>query len=62
MDDQDLARLDAQARYARERYQLYKARVHGPRPTDSGRLRELERSCQRAATRLRRARTIPEHN
>ena len=58
----EFLRLQAEARHARERYQLYKARTFRPRPTDPARLRELERSCQRAETRLRRARTVPEHN
>jgi hypothetical protein len=40
-----LRRLDelrAQARYHRERRDLYRAKMHGPRPTSSARLRELE--------------------
>jgi hypothetical protein len=40
--------LRAQARYARERYQLYKAREYGPRPTSAERMRELQRACQQA--------------
>jgi hypothetical protein len=62
VNDQDLSRLEAEARYARERYQLYRARTFGSKPTDPARMRALERSRQRAATRLRRARTVPEHN
>jgi hypothetical protein len=62
VSDQDLPRLEAEARYARERYQLYKARAYGPRPTDAARFRELERSWQLAATRLRRARTVAADN
>ena len=62
MNDQDVSKLEAEARYARERYQLYRARSFGSKPTDRARMRDLERSCQRAATRLRRARTVPEHN
>lgn len=42
--------------------QLYKAKAYGPRPTDPARLRELERSSKLAATRLRRAHTVPERN
>ena len=49
----EFLRLQAEARYARERYQLYKARTYGPRPTDPARLRELERSCELAESRLR---------
>ncbi len=51
----DLLRLQADARYARERYQLYKARVHGPRLTEPARLQELERTCLRAESRFRNA-------
>lgn len=61
MSDQELRRLEAEAQYARERFQLYKARTYG-RSTDPARLRELERSSKRAATRLRRAVTVPESN
>jgi hypothetical protein len=46
----------ADARYARERYDLYRARVYGGvRPTSLERLRELERVCERAEARLRHA-------
>ena len=51
---EELLRLKVEARYARERYQLYKARSHGPKPTDPGRLAELERVSDRAEGRLRR--------
>lgn len=51
----DLPRLEAEATYARERYQLYKAKAYGLRPTSASRLRELERASQRADRRLRRA-------
>jgi hypothetical protein len=47
--------LEAEARYARDRYRLYRARVSGRRPTSPGRLRELEREHRRAESRLRRA-------
>lgn len=47
--------LRAQARYARERRDLYRAKTHGPRPTTPGRLRELERAAQMAEERLKRA-------
>lgn len=49
--------LRVQARYARERYDLYKAKVYGPRPTSPARLRELQRECERAEGRLRAAQT-----
>jgi hypothetical protein len=47
--------LLAEARYARERHELYKAKVYGPRPTSLARLRELERISEQAESRLRRA-------
>ncbi len=45
--------LRSQARYARERYQTYKARTFGQRPTSEERLRELQRASQQAEERLR---------
>ena len=48
--------LEAEARYARERYALYRAKTYGPRPTSLTRLRELERIHQGADARLERAR------
>jgi hypothetical protein len=47
--------LRAEARYARERYDLYRAKMYGMRPTTITRLRELERIHQGADARLRRA-------
>jgi hypothetical protein len=47
--------LRAEARYARERYDLYRAKMYGPRPTTMTRLRELERLRDGADARLRRA-------
>jgi hypothetical protein len=47
--------LAADARYHRERLQLYRARVHGSRPTTVVRLHELERLCEYADRRLRKA-------
>jgi hypothetical protein len=47
-----LDELRANARYARERYQLYKAKSYGPRPTSPARLRELERAHEDAQARL----------
>jgi hypothetical protein len=49
---QRLQELRAQARFARERYDLYKARAYGPRLTSPSRLRELERESARAQTSL----------
>jgi hypothetical protein len=51
-DDRRLAEIEANARRASERYRLYRARVHGPRPTSPGRLRELKRESERAETVL----------
>jgi hypothetical protein len=47
--------LAAEARYHRERLQLYRARFHSSRPTTAIRLRELERLSEYANRRLRRA-------
>jgi hypothetical protein len=53
-----MEQLLAEARYARERYDLYKARVYGnTRPTSLARLRELERACEQAEARLRHSQT-----
>ena len=45
--------LRAQARYARERYEPYKAKAYGQRPTSPARLRELQRTYEQAEARLR---------
>jgi hypothetical protein len=55
-DDRRFEELEANARYATERYRLYRARVSGPRPTSTGRLRELQRESERAQRTLARAR------
>ncbi len=47
--------LKAEARYHRERYQLYQAKTHGSRLTSSTRLRELERRHKGSEARLRSA-------
>jgi hypothetical protein len=47
--------LRAEARYARERLDLYRAKMYGPRPTTMTRLRELERIHEGADARLRQA-------
>ncbi len=44
--------LRVNSRYARERYQLYRAKTHGPKPTSEARLRELQRSFEQAEDRL----------
>ena len=55
-DAPDLQTLEAEARYARERYQLYRAKSYGPRATSETRLRELQRVSEGAEARLKRAR------
>jgi hypothetical protein len=52
MPDEHLEDLRASARYARQRYELYKAKAYGQRPTSPARMRELERACQQAEARL----------
>jgi hypothetical protein len=47
--------LRAEARYHRERLDLYKAKMYGLRPTTMTRLRELERIHRGAEARLREA-------
>lgn len=47
--------LRVQARYHRDRRDLYRAKMHGVRATSPARLRELERSFALADSRLRRA-------
>ena len=55
MSTSHLDDLRAQARYARQRYDLYRARAYGQRPTSPARMRELERACEQAEARLRAA-------
>ena len=45
-DDRRFEELEADARHASERYRLYRAKVHGPRPTSTGRLQELQREAE----------------
>ena len=54
-DSRHIEGLVAEARYARQRYDLYKAKMYGVRPTTLTRLRELERMREGADARLRRA-------
>jgi hypothetical protein len=51
----ELARLRDEARYRRERLDLYRARLYGGRAASQGKLRELQRASDGAAARLRRA-------
>jgi hypothetical protein len=53
--DYHLDDLRAQARHARQRYDLYKARAYALRPTSDARVRELQRECEGAEARLRAA-------
>jgi hypothetical protein len=48
-----LDELQAQAQYARQRYDLYKAKAYGPRLTSPARMRELEREASRTEANLR---------
>jgi hypothetical protein len=50
-----LEELRVEARYHRERRDVYRAKTYGPRATSPFRLKELERACVFAEARLRRA-------
>jgi hypothetical protein len=50
-----LEQLEAEARYHRERLQLYRARIYSGRPTTAAGQRERERMCKYAERRLRQA-------
>lgn len=52
--------LAAEATYAQERYDLYKARAYGPRMTSPARMRELQKAVELADVRLRRAQEAPD--
>ena len=49
-----LEELKADVRYRRERRDLYRAKMHGSRPTSPGHLRELERAFALSESRLAR--------
>jgi hypothetical protein len=51
----DLEALRAEARYRRERLDLYRAKAYGSGLTTPSGLRERERACAAAEQRLRRA-------
>jgi hypothetical protein len=57
--DPSLEHLRAEARYRRERYDLYRARVYAGKPTSDTRLRELQRASEAAEERLRAAHRGP---
>ena len=50
--------LRVEARYWRERCELYRAKEYGPRPTRPGRLRELQRTADGAEARLKHAEAV----
>ena len=50
-----LEQLRAEAAYLRNRRDLYRAKVYGPRPARVSRLEDLERQYEIAESRLRRA-------
>ena len=50
-----LDELQAEAQYARQRYDLYKAKAYGPRLTSPARMRELAREASRTEANLRSA-------
>jgi len=54
--DRELERLEAEGRYSRQRYDLYRAKAYGPRPTSQRRMQELQRAAEAAETRLAAAR------
>ena len=51
--DERIEALREDARYRRERLALYRARLYGGKPLDASKLRELQRSSDGAAARLR---------
>lgn len=54
-DRNERERLRDEARYRRERLELYRARLYGGRAASQTKLRELQRASDGAAARLRRA-------
>jgi hypothetical protein len=58
--DPVLEQLTADARYHRQRYDLYRAKLYGLRATSQTRLRELHRACEAAETRLAAAKATRE--
>jgi hypothetical protein len=54
-DAQRLEQLAAEARYHRQRLDLYRARLYGGRAVSLARLEEFQRASDRAAARLRQA-------
>lgn len=54
-DQNERERLRDEARYRRERLELYRARLYGGRASSQVKLRELQRASDGAAARLARA-------
>ena len=52
-DDDRIAAMRADARYAREKVELYRAKAYSGRATSPERLRELERHANETLERLR---------
>lgn len=55
-----LEQLRAEARHARQKRDLYRAKAYGPRPTDPARLRELEREADRTQARFEHVEAHPD--
>lgn len=53
--DHEIERLQAEARHARDRLALYRAKAYGGKPTTPARWRELERAAADTQARLERA-------
>ncbi|MGI8594802.1 MAG: hypothetical protein ACR2ML_10635 [Solirubrobacteraceae bacterium] len=51
----EIEELRAEARHARERHALYRAKAYGQRMTSAARLRDLERAADASEARLRHA-------
>jgi hypothetical protein len=61
MNPSNLALLQAEARFHRERLALYRARRYAGKPTSEGRFRELERASNVASGRLLLAQRAAAH-
>jgi hypothetical protein len=61
MTTSDVALLEAEARFHRERLALYRAKRYSGRPTSEARFRELARASDTATGRLLLARRTAAH-
>jgi len=61
MSARHLDDLRVQAQYARQRYDLYRAKAYGQRPTSPARMHELQRACEQAEALLRAAEAEERH-